>query len=797
MRYFLRVSAVGITFFAGVMANAWGQTPRKEEPLAVQVKASIDRAVRFLRAKQHANGGWDEGVLANRFPGGISPLVVLSLLNAGLPPNDPTVAKGLDFVRKFEYGHIYGLSLQTMALAEAKLPQDRELLRRNVKLLADARYFENDKLQGWSYDVPRRSRSQDGSNTQYALLGLWAAKQAGIAVDREVWESIRDMYLRTQFESGGWCYSKHYGDTKLGGDLPSLTMTVAGVCGLLITGQELNERREELNPDGSAKNCGSYTENLPVAKGLKWIGKNLRYEEGVNTFYHLYGLERAGRLSGLRFFGSHDWYRGGCEYLVKNQQVDGSWGATTGNILNLWPNVSTGFALLFLSKGRTPVLMSKVVHGPWPRRDVETDWNNDRHDLKHLVQYVSNEVFQRKPLAWQTFDIMGAATAETKGAGLTDEQETAIVSDLLQSPILYLSGHKEPRFTDIEKKLIKRYVENGGFLFSEACCNRPEFDRGIKSLVDELWPGHELTPLDSTHPVWTSHHAIIPDAKTPYRLMGLNLGCKTVMIHSPQDFSCAWESNRFDQDGPTMFAFRLGANIVAYATALQLPLPRGTEIAVASNKVDFTPGKRNYFTIGQVFHRGDWQPAPRAMHNLLDHVNKVAGLDVSLRVHRVAVNDRAVVQHKFLYMHGRNEFSFPVDQLGNLRFNLETGGVLFADACCGQENFDKAFRRFARDLFPGQKLEPIPANDGLFAKGKAGEKLDDSVIKLRTEVRGPLRPLAPQLEGIKINERWVVIYSKYDLGCALERHQSPDCRGYAPESAMRIATAVVFYHLRP
>ena len=76
-------------------------------------------------------------------------------------------------------------------------------------------------------------------------------------------------------------------------------------------------------------------------------------------------------------------------------------------------------------------------------------------------------------------------------------------------------------------------------------------------------------------------------------------------------------------------------------------------------------------------------------------------------------------------------------------------------------------------------------------------RLDESTIRLRTDVKGPLRPIAPQLEGIKINERWVVVYSKYDLGCALERHQSPECRGYDPESALRIATAAVLYHLKP
>ena len=43
-------------------------------------------------------------------------------------------------------------------------------------------------------------------------------------------------------------------------------------------------------------------------------------------YYSLYGLERTGRLSGKRFLGDHDWYREGCDYLVRTQnKEEGSW----------------------------------------------------------------------------------------------------------------------------------------------------------------------------------------------------------------------------------------------------------------------------------------------------------------------------------------------------------------------------------------------------------------------------------------------------------------------------------------
>ena len=63
--------------------------------------------------------------------------------------------------------------------------------------------------------------------------------------------------------------------------------------------------------------------------------------------------------------------------------------------------------------------------------------------------------------------------------------------------------------------------------------------------------------------------------------------------------------------------------------------------------------------------------------------------------------------------------------------------------------------------------------------------------------------MRPALEGIRVwldekhkDYRWVVIYSRYDIGCALEKHQSSDCLGHDYESALRLGSAVVLYALQ-
>jgi hypothetical protein len=800
-----RIVSMLLVFALAGAARAQAQP----EPLVKKVKTSIAKGVDFLVGQQRDDGSWEEpkdDKNISRYHGGPTALVLLALLNCDGVLDDPkletkrkkSVERGLANLRAIDSPKVYVQALQTMALCEAgELKKDLAQIKRNVDWLLEARVYRKGDFIGWEYENRKGLgfSDSDGSNSQYAMLALWHARQAGIPIDRKVWEEIRDYYTRTQNQDGYWIYSLGDAPDELKG--PSGTMTVAGLCAVLIAGMELNGEREQWQVGGRFKNCGDYRENVPAAKALQWLNKNFTVELPHRIFYHLYGLERAGRLSGQRFFGEHDWYREGCEYLTKSQRTDGSW---QGTGLDRWPHVNTSFALLFLSKGRTPVLISKLVHGNWPRREDDLDWNNDRNDLRHLTEYLSrSDLFNKKPLAWQTYDIMRALYARNQRP--TKDDETAIVADMRQAPILYITGHEhpQPRIQEAETALIKRYVENGGFLFAEACCGEPDFDKGIKQWVKDNWPGHELKYLEATHPVWSCFNTV--PAGDPHKLMGLQVGCRTIMLYSPQDLSCHWESNRY-KDGPSQRAFELGANIVAYATGRIPPQPRLTPIEIAGDvKATKEPRARGAFQVGQIYHQGDWQPAPNAMTNLMEHVHKVTGLDVMLHPEKILLFDRSVIHAKFLYMHGRDRFDVKTEHLEHLRFTLENGGLLLADACCGNETFDKSFRKFAQELFPKEKLVRVPADakerDPLFGADLNGEVLSAAKIRCRTKANERMLPMEPFLEGIKVDGRWVVLYSKYDLGCALERNTSADCIGYDHASALRIATAVVRYHTRP
>jgi hypothetical protein len=757
-----------------------GPPARADDPLVEKVKLSIDNGKKYLLGQQRReNGSWETTGHSLGYPGGTTSLVMLALLTAGVPPGDPAIQDGLKYLRTIAPSKTYVVALQTMVYSQAGQAVDRERIQKNIDWLV-----AHHKPTGWGYGDDAFT---DNSNTQYALLGLHAGIEAGLPVDKQALEKVRQYMLTTQ-TGGGWRYRP--------GQPPTMTMTCAGLCNLMITGMDLDVSKQRME-GGVVKNCGVYDTNGPAANALAWIGNrfpaeiradNTSHWLGQAPFYCMYGLERTGRLTGQRFFGGNDWYEVGCRYLVGIQKGDGSWQGNGG--LDSPPAIATSFALLFLAKGRTPVLLTKLAYGP---RDYE-GWNNKHSDVRHLVEFASRELFKRQPLAWQIFDVRGGVKAETVA------ERSHLAAELLPSPIVYFNGHDMAPPDSREREILKEYVQNGGFILAEACCGREAFRRSFEKLMREILPNSELRLLPDDHPIWTASGKFLVTPNKPFSLYGVQHGCKWVAILSPQPLAYYWEANDFDKSEEGRIAFQLAANIIAYATGLEPPRPRLTEVEIPR---DDGPERvrRGYLKVGQLRYDGDWQPAPKAMRNLMSEVRK-AGLDVVLETTPVFPSSVNNLQHRFLYMHGRSAFEERAQDLKPLHFNLTSGGLLLADACCGSPRFDAAFRKFMEVLWAEDKLklEPIPPTDELYSAELNGKK----IVSVRCRRPGAdgkgvdpaYRDVAPALEGIKYNGRWVVIYSKYDLGCALEHTTSSDCLGHDYDSAVRLGTAAVLYALK-
>ena len=760
-------------------------TASAEEISSEKVVKAINGGIAFLKRKQTAKGTWPS-VMNN--VDGPTALCTLALLNAGVPAKDPVIQKALTHLRGIQPKRTYVVSLQTMVFCVAEPKRDLARIRRNVKWLERTQIQQKGhNLGSWGYgDLG----GGDNSNAQFAVLALHEAERAGVEVSLKTWNRAYSYWKKSQRSDGSWNYVPNTGGR---GGPGTGSMTCAGIGALVITSQKINTGDASVE-NGKVLCCGKQENEDAIDKGIAWLGKHFSVKGNPTLggahpmwhYYYLYALERTGRLTGHRFIGKHDWYREGADYLILKGKAnfEESW---SGTGLERRPTIATALSLLFLSKGRRPVVMAKVKHGPGE------DWNHHRNDTAHLVAFT--ERAWKMDLTWQVYDT-----------------DAATVEDLLQAPVLFISGSQAPRMQGQEKKL-RDYIDRGGFIFAEACCkNGKGFDRGFRELMAKVFPEkeYELRLLEPEHPAWYAEKRVRPDSPYIGRLWGIEYGCRTSVIFCESDLSCYWELSQLGRktgypkevDQHIDDALAIGVNVLTYATNREPRhkdenFGRTLKPLAADNK-----SLRGVVQVAKLQHGGGCNDAPGALANLIRTASRG---ELKLRIanteHPISPTDKNLRPFHLLFMHGRHDFRFTPQERKAIKLYLERGGTLLVDSICASKPFTEAFRREMKSIFPENKLKPIGRDEKLLTTEFGG--YDIRRVKHREPQANPAkgkltartRTAAPTLEGIQVEGRWAVIFSPYDLSCALEQHDSLKCRGYTREDAARIALNVVVYML--
>jgi hypothetical protein len=546
-------------FLAGMalLSTATGAAPDQADDLADSVGGAIRAGLSYLRS-QERDGRWGSEIGLQVYPGGETALALLALLEAGATADDPMVKRGLEYLRTVLPDQTYVVALQTMVFARAGMAVDRERIQRNADWLCSAHLPD-----GWTYKKLERQGLADNSNTHYAVLALEAALRAGARVEPKVLQDTRDFLQRSQDRSGGWWYRPN--------SPPTMSMTAACLDGLFLGSREVDRRRLKPREDGSTLDCGAYPDERETVRALDWLGSHLSDRLTDKSFtgplrspyYTLHTLGCAGKRTGYRFFGAHDWYEAGARYLLAAQQADGSWQATEG-ALDRWPIVATSFALLFLIEGRTAVLVAKLAYGP------DGGGNTKRFDLANLVDFTSRQLYRGQRLAWQVFDVRHRGDLDAASCRL-------LARKLREAPVAFFNGHDAaPRGN--EEKILREYLAGGGLVFAEACCGDLRFDRDFRALMKRLFPDTPLRPLPADHPLWRVGGKWQVSPKT-YPLESIEKGGRQVVVYSPKPLAGYWEADERERGRE---AFRIGAAVLAYATGLKAPPPRGRGVPVDS-----------------------------------------------------------------------------------------------------------------------------------------------------------------------------------------------------------------------
>ena len=748
---------------------------------AATVQRSIDRGVAYLRKTQTERGRWDE------YSGqscGASALCTLALLNAGVPRDDPTILRAMRYLRGIVPTETYSVSLQTLVFCQLGAAGDIQAIRRNVETLVRIQNKAGQPIRigGWGYGGKAAS-SGDPSNSQFALLALGAAKDRGVDIDPGVFERALQYWAGHQGRGGGWAYNNQ--------QTPSGSMTCAGIASVLISRSNIQSGLR--NDDEKIVCCGDAESDAdPVEQGLQWLGKNYSVEvnpggQKFTYFYYMYALERVGRLTGRRFIGGRDWYREGAERMVAIQdQFEGFWSGVN------WEqdrNISTSFALLFLSKGKRQVVLGRLSQ----------DGRENRHPdaFRQLIRHVEHD--WRRDLTWQTVQI-----------------ERASVQDLLQAPVMVISGSQSPAFSEGEADRLKQYIDQGGTILFEAeggdgCPEARGFESAVADLCGQWFPGTKLQRLPPTHPVWFAEHRIDPKQIDKigknFWVYGVQACCRTAVFFVPRSLSCRWQRGgdlfrRSDQKSAVRqdveLSVRLGQNVIAYATGRELKEKLDRRMVLAGS--DLPESTRGVTQLAMLSLDAGGMEASRALSNVASIIQQSRPMSIAAAPQPVGFDSQQLQFLPVLWVHGRSEFRLDDSQRQVLRDFVENKGIIFATSICGAEAFSIALRREMSMILPDAPLKRLPAGHPCFTASFGGYDITSIQIRKPTETGDGIllsRHLAtPPLEVSSVDGFASVFFSPLDVSCALESQNSVQCHGYETTDAAKIVANVLLYALQ-
>ncbi len=195
-------------------------------------------------------------------------------------------------------------------------------------------------------------------------------------------------------------------------------------------------------------------------------------------------------------------------------------------------------------------------------------------------------------------------------------------------------------------------------------------------------------------------------------------------------------------------ALRVG-KALAYASLLEL-LPRELKAMGVPSKFEWT----------QLIYRGQWNPRPSASKRLMWELMKRTSVEAKLEPASIRLTDKALFYHPFLCLAGAQEFPpFSEEESRILRRYLRLGGLMLIDDCqaAGNSGFAQSVQREIARLFPRKSWERL--------------KQDHTVLRsfyLLDRAAGRVL-VSPYLEGINIEDRTPIIYSRNDLSGAWAR----------------------------
>jgi len=666
-------------------------------------------------------------------------LACWAFLSTGENQYTPWLAKRIGWVACFQSTSTYDRAMRLRMLS--MLPQKtwQPWMRRDADWLIGLMTPQGGFTPGIS-TLPKPPGA-DNANSQYAVLGLAAAQDAGYDIDTRVWRQIDKYWRDAQIppgntDAGAWAV-KPARDIQKGSDAfadrASGPMTAGGVLTLSLTERFL---------DG-AKKLGTGNKTSPeLAAGIDWLDKHFdlnQIDGDSDLYYYCWTIQNVGQAIGYRKFNNVDWFREATATLLNQQGPDGLWKGPKG------PTVSTSFALLYLYRARGPLAVCKVRFGD-EKKNVAPAWNNRPNDLQNLTDDMSHRL--EVPTSWQIADL--------------DQP----VNELVESATLYLATDKPFTLTDAQIDHLRDYLNAGGMLIAS-----PEGGgaaavlNSYRDLAGKLYPGKQFVKAEPNHPFFTLNQKVTEKITVPT----LDNGVRPLIVLVEKDLS---KDLQADASGKRD-SFTLLTNIYLYATGLVPKRPRMlTNYVVAPEKAPSAT-----VTAARIKYDGNYDPEPASLSQLGALLATKGGIDLKSST-MAAADLTPATQVAFLTVSESAELKDA--DAAALRKWIDAGGTLWIDAAGGRVAASAAVDSALAKL-GYQPGDPKPCDDTPVFTGKTRRAGGTDVSK--PTYRNFLEADRATLRQIVSGTRPAVYITRGDVAAALAGANTYGISGFGVDTA--------------
>ncbi len=788
------------------LVAAEAKSPARSGPSPEAVDAAIKKAIAFLY-KQQKGDNWEtvahrdpremafmtleherfekdkkEGKASGEGPtrpnhagpndwqwGGASALAICALLYAGESQQNPKLAAGIEWLKRADMYGIYamGFRCQVWAMIPNNETVRRVALRDRNYLLA-AVHQNPEKEPGrptglfpYYFFEGRRGSSDewyDHSVSQYGILGMWAISQLNLETPLDFWRVSEMAWRHNQYPDGGWSYRHSDSDKNQDWTKGTVAMTAAGLASLFIT-------QEMLHSMDGLRCTGNYRDES-IERAIQWMHANFRRFEEHHPYYSLYGVERIGVASGLKYFGNLNWYEVGAEYLLKRQNSDGSWGGDDGHH-NIRKIPDTAFALMFLARGRAPVMMNKLEYvvdmaGDRPR---PATWNERPREVANISRWVGRQI--ERDLNWQIVNL------------------DAPVDELHDSPILWISGKDPLSFKDTEVAKLKQFVEEGGLILGNADCGNVAFAVSFRKLGQKMFPQYEFRELPSSHPIYANQQFRRKGWRQPPFLQGLSNGARELMLLFPiYDPASGWQTQSWSGTEREPLS-QVGANIFLYAVDKKNLRFKGESFLVYP---DPKINPKGTIKVARLEYPGNWDPESAGWRRMRAIMRNTHRTDLTVESVKLGGGKLTAGGYAAAHLTGTAKTTLSQAAQAELKKFVEGGGTLIVDAAGGSPDFAISIEPTLRTMFGATGMKTLRPNHPVLA---GPEKVTIEYRAYARKTLGNLR--TSRIQGVEVGGKTRVFFSGEDLSAGLVGQPVDGIHGYEPEVAAAIVGNILMH----